>query len=81
MGHLLKTPVAAKQLNITYTRLMSLIRYGKVTPPQKDSSGDYQWTADDLAAVRKILNEPHKGGEGRSLKLSRRNTPTRLCMI
>jgi hypothetical protein len=57
-----KTPVAARRLNIPYSRLMSLIRHAKIVPPQKDSSGDYCWTEEDLAAVRQVLQSlAHRG--------------------
>jgi hypothetical protein len=52
---LLKSPLAAKELGISYHRLMSLLRYDKVPRPAKDSSGDYVWTEDDLAAARCVL--------------------------
>ena len=52
---IVKTPVAAQVLGITYHRLVSLLRSGKLPPPRKDSSGDYVWTDGDLAAARKAL--------------------------
>jgi hypothetical protein len=56
-----KTPIAARHLGVSYSHLMSLLRNGKVTPPQKDSSGDYLWAEADLAAARRAL-------QGRLLK-------------
>jgi hypothetical protein len=50
-----KTPVAAQYLEISYSRLMSLLRHGKICPPRKDSSGDYVWTEEDLDAARSVL--------------------------
>jgi hypothetical protein len=55
MDQFYKTPVAAERLGIRYSHLISLMRYGKVAAPQRDSSGDYIWTEDDLAAVRTAL--------------------------
>jgi hypothetical protein len=56
MGHAyFKTPAAADQLGIPYSRLISLMRSKRVTPPPKDSSGDYVWTPCDLDRVRQVL--------------------------
>ena len=55
MQHSIKTPVAARELGTSYWRLIGLIRCKKLPPPQKDSSGDYQWTEADLAAARTVL--------------------------
>jgi hypothetical protein len=45
-----KTPVAARELGISYHRLIGLIRFDKIGPPPRDSSGDYLW--DDCALSR-----------------------------
>jgi hypothetical protein len=50
-----KTPVAARELEVKYYQLIGLIRYGHIDPPQRDSSGDYIWTDDDLARARAAL--------------------------
>jgi hypothetical protein len=50
-----KSPMAAQQLGMRYSHLMSLIRHNKIMAPSKDSSGDYFWTEDDIAAVRAVL--------------------------
>ena len=50
-----KTPVAARELGETYHRLMGLIRFNKIKPPERDSSGDYVWTDEDLARAREAL--------------------------
>jgi hypothetical protein len=55
MHPFVKTPVAAKQLDIPYSRLISLLRHGKLAAPTKDSSGDYIWTEADVAAAREAL--------------------------
>ena len=51
----LKTPAAARALKVPYTALVSLIRYGKISAPAKDTSGDYVWTAADIEAARRVL--------------------------
>jgi hypothetical protein len=43
-----KTPVAARELRVSYHRLINLMRFGKIDPPERDSSGDYVWTQADL---------------------------------
>jgi hypothetical protein len=50
-----KTPVAARMLGISFSRLHSLIRSGKIAAPQKDTSGDFLWSDEDLASARKTL--------------------------
>jgi len=50
-----KSPIAAKELGIPYYRLIGLLRSEKLQPPQKDSSGDYVWTDDDLEAARRAM--------------------------
>jgi hypothetical protein len=52
----IKTPVAVDELGTTYHKLISLVRFKKLNPPpQKDSSGDYVWGAEDLARARQAL--------------------------
>jgi hypothetical protein len=51
----LKTPVVAERLGIGYHLLFGLIRSRRLTPPAKDSSGDYVWTPDDIERVRAAL--------------------------
>jgi hypothetical protein len=72
MHPFVKTPVAAKQLNIPYSRLISLLRHGKIAAPAKDSSGDYVWTEADLAAARDALQQGRgqKGHEEKSQPLA-----------
>jgi hypothetical protein len=50
-----KTPAAADELGVPYTTLMSLLRYRKIKPPSKDSSGDFQWTDADIKRAREAL--------------------------
>jgi len=50
-----KTPVAARELGITYWRLISLLRCGKIDPPTKDTSGDFIWTDADMRRARQAI--------------------------
>jgi hypothetical protein len=51
-----KTPVAARELNTTYHRLIGLIRFHKIDPlPIRDSSGDYLWSDEDMERARTAL--------------------------
>jgi hypothetical protein len=50
-----KTPAAARELGVTVYRLHSLIRGGKLPPPQKDTSGDFIWTDADLDRALQAL--------------------------
>jgi hypothetical protein len=50
-----KTTVAVRRLGTTYHRLMGLIRFGKIDPPGRDSSGDYIWTEADIDRARQAL--------------------------
>jgi hypothetical protein len=51
----IKSPQAAQQIGCGYYRLMSLIRDGRLTPPSKDSSGDYIWGPEDVERARFAL--------------------------
>jgi hypothetical protein len=51
-----KTPIAALELGVTYHRLIGLLRFKKIEPPARDSSGDYVWTDGDLARARQALD-------------------------
>jgi hypothetical protein len=53
--HFRKTPAAAQELGINYASLIGLLRYGKLEPPAKDTSGDYVWTDADLARARRAM--------------------------
>jgi hypothetical protein len=50
-----KTPIAARELGTTYHRLIGLLRFNKIPPPSRDSSGDYLWTDADLDRARQTL--------------------------
>jgi hypothetical protein len=51
----IKTAVAVRQLGTTYHRLMGLIRFAKIDPPARDSSGDYLWNEQDIERARQAL--------------------------
>jgi hypothetical protein len=51
----LKSRVVADQLGISYYNLFELIRSKHLTPPDKDSSGDYVWTPADVERARAAL--------------------------
>jgi hypothetical protein len=51
----LKTPEVAVKLGITYHQAISLVRFRKIAPPQKDSSGDYSWTRADVDRARRAV--------------------------
>jgi hypothetical protein len=51
----MKTPRAAKTLGISYWNLHNMLRAGQVTRPQKDESGDYIWTPEDLERARQEI--------------------------
>jgi DNA-binding transcriptional MerR regulator len=53
-----KTPIAARESGITYHRLISLMRYGHLAPPGRDSSGHFVWTDADLERIRQALAAP-----------------------
>jgi hypothetical protein len=50
-----KTPVAARELGVSYWRLVNLLRSGKLTPPGRDSSGDFIWDDADIERARAAL--------------------------
>jgi hypothetical protein len=62
----LKSRAVADQLGISYYNLFELIRSKHLTPPEKDSSGDYVWTPADVERARaalagrpRLLRHPH----------------------
>jgi hypothetical protein len=50
-----KTPAVADQLGISYSRLINLLRTRRLDPPQKDTSGDYVWSPEDVERARQVL--------------------------
>jgi hypothetical protein len=66
-----KTPMAAAACDCTYWELIGLLRSGRLTPPAKDSSGDYVWTPEDVERARAALRDGRRPGTGgRKLKLA-----------
>jgi hypothetical protein len=51
----LKSVMAARELGIPYSHLASLLRSGKFPAPQKDSSGDYLWSEQNLEEARRAM--------------------------
>jgi hypothetical protein len=56
----LKSRAVAQALGVPYHRLFELLRSGKLTPPAKDSSGDYVWTSEDVERARLALGAGRK---------------------
>jgi hypothetical protein len=52
-----KTAVAATSIGVAESYLISLIRRKAIVPPQKDSSGDYIWTPENIAAAKAQVDE------------------------
>jgi hypothetical protein len=50
-----KTPIAADEIGCSYSQLIGLLRYRKIRPPQRDSSGDYLWSDADLRRAKAAL--------------------------
>ncbi len=50
-----KTSAAARELSVPYWTLIGLLRYGKIDPPGKDTSGDYVWTEADMSRARQAI--------------------------
>jgi hypothetical protein len=59
----LKTPAAADLLGVGYWRLIGLLRSKRLPRPQKDSSGDYLWTPEDIERARRALAGRRVEGE------------------
>jgi hypothetical protein len=53
--HHRKTPIAARELGVSYHRLINLVRFRKIEPPLRDTSGDYLWSDGDLGRARTAL--------------------------
>lgn len=51
----LKTRSAALAIGATVAQLRGAISNGKLDPPEKDASGDYLWTDEDLDRARAAL--------------------------
>jgi hypothetical protein len=51
-----KTPAVADLIGVSYYRLIGLLRSRRLAPPQKDTSGDYIWTPEDIEGARKALS-------------------------
>jgi hypothetical protein len=58
--HKRKTPLAASELGISYHRLIALIRFGRMSPPERDTSGHYWWSDTDLKRAREALKNDRR---------------------
>jgi hypothetical protein len=58
--HKRKTPVAAAELGISYHRLLALIRFGRLSAPERDTSGHYWWSDTDLKRAREALKNDRR---------------------
>ncbi len=67
MTNYYKTPAAARKVGISYTRLIGLMRYDKVAPPERDTSGDFVWTDADLLAAYRYCLATGAFGQSRSI--------------
>jgi hypothetical protein len=52
-----KTAIAHRELGVSYHQLINLIRFNKITPPERDTSGHFVWTDRDLERARRALQE------------------------
>jgi hypothetical protein len=50
-----KTTAAARELGVPYYVLIGLIRYGKISPPGRDTSDDFVWMDEDMARAKAAL--------------------------
>lgn len=62
----IKSVDAARMLNLSYTRLMNLIRYGHIPRPPTDTSGDLWWGRSDLRRARAVLDRRRRAAEARA---------------
>jgi hypothetical protein len=51
----MKSKEVVKLLRVNYARFYELLRSGKIRQPNKDCSGDYWWTMEDVKAAREAL--------------------------
>jgi len=52
----MKTREVIQILGTTYNKLTTALCGGKLPPPRKDCSGDFDWTQKDIEALRKALS-------------------------
>jgi len=74
----LKTTIAARELGISYSRLMSLLRADKFPSPHKDSSGDYLWSQQDLEEAKQALSIDRRRKSPGDVSSSPSNEPASL---
>jgi hypothetical protein len=55
-----KTPAVADEIGVSYVRLYNLLRYRKIDPPARDTSGDFVWSPKDVDAAQKAIQTSEK---------------------
>lgn len=50
-----KTPEVCREIGVSYHQMCGAIRSGRLAPPTKDSSGDYQWSQADVDRARRVF--------------------------
>ena len=53
----MRTAEVAKMLGVPYYRLLYLIRSGRIDKPERSELGDFLWSRDLIATVRRILGK------------------------
>jgi hypothetical protein len=62
------TMEACRELGITYDKVYTLLRSGKLDPPPRNGSGDFAWSAADVARLRKALAAPRRRRTARPIQ-------------
>jgi DNA-binding transcriptional MerR regulator len=52
---LMKSGEVSRQLGVSYSKLVALLRENKIAPPAKEGSGQYVWGEDDVERARQAL--------------------------
>jgi hypothetical protein len=50
-----KTPAVADEIGVSYVVLYNLLRYRKIQPPVRDTSGDFVWSPSDIDAAKRAI--------------------------
>lgn len=65
MNDKVKAPVAAQQIGISYFLLMSFIRSGRMPSPERDTSGHYWFSREDIERARAAMGVDRRRKEHR----------------
>ncbi len=57
----MKTPAVADLLGVPYWKIVQLLRSRSITPPAKDTSGDFVWVEADVERARQALAVRRRG--------------------